>query len=253
MDDRPSYTGTYNQRYAVRSDGFPDERCSSWAASSCASSSARTAQAFSLVLDGTGPTSARAVPAAKQGAAQRHPEDLIRQIDPHPAYIKALGLYLEVSDSCGGRLPGLAYKVKALTIPRGIPGDPSWLPTRTLGSLHDNVICGPRCRDEKSSPLRACDSETGLVRPRNGRRAGDRSATSDNIPGVRGCKLKTAGKLFHEYARWKLLSGRNGFASMKPAPAVLTASLAMFLYRQLTTLTFSCASPHADAMRVRAW
>ena len=75
---------------------------------------------FAFVLDGHGPNFRHELFPLYKAQRSATPEDLIKQIDPIHRLIKALGLHLEVSDSCEADdcLASLAKRY------RGTPGDP---------------------------------------------------------------------------------------------------------------------------------
>jgi len=244
------YRGFYANQSMQRSDGFPTSALFIVARILMRILREEQPRHFAFVLDGHGPNFRHELFPLYKAQRSATPEDLIKQIDPIHRLIKALGLHLEVSDSCEADdcLASLAkrYREEHPVILVATDKD-------LKQCLHDNVMMwDPASRDEKIVTLKSFEEETGL-RPTQWPDVqaiiGD---SSDNIPGVRGVGPKTAEKLFHEYASLEAI--RDGFASMKPAlQKKFDGQLeAMFLYRQLTTLdTSRCASLTLDAMRVR--
>ena len=244
------YRGFYANQSMQRSDGFPTSALFIVARILMRILREEQPKHFAFVLDGHGPNFRHELFPLYKAQRSATPEDLIKQIDPIHRLIKALGLHLEVSDSCEADdcLASLAkrYREEHPVILVATDKD-------LKQCLHDNVMMwDPASRDEKIVTLKSFEEETGL-RPTQWPDVqaiiGD---SSDNIPGVRGVGPKTAEKLFHEYASLEAI--RDGFASMKPAlQKKFDGQLeAMFLYRQLTTLdTSRCASLTLDAMRVR--
>ncbi|MFR6519251.1 MAG: DNA polymerase [Bilophila wadsworthia] len=244
------YRGFYANQSMQRSDGFPTSALFIVARILMRILREEQPKHFAFVLDGHGPNFRHELFPLYKAQRSATPEDLIKQIDPIHRLIKALGLHLEVSDSCEADdcLASLAkrYREERPVILVATDKD-------LKQCLHDNVMMwDPASRDEKIVTLKSFEEETGL-RPTQWPDVqaiiGD---SSDNIPGVRGVGPKTAEKLFHEYASLEAI--RDGFASMKPAlQKKFDGQLeAMFLYRQLTTLdTSRCASLTLDAMRVR--
>lgn len=244
------YRGFYANQSMQRSDGFPTSALFIVARILMRILREEQPKHFAFVLDGHGPNFRHELFPLYKAQRSATPEDLIKQIDPIHRLIKALGLHLEVSDSCEADdcLASLAkrYREERPVILVATDKD-------LKQCLHDNVMMwDPASRDEKIVTLKSFEEETGLKPtqwPDVQAIIGD---SSDNIPGVRGVGPKTAEKLFHEYASLEAI--RDGFASMKPAlQKKFDGQLeAMFLYRQLTTLdTSRCASLTLDAMRVR--
>ncbi|MFQ8888186.1 MAG: 5'-3' exonuclease H3TH domain-containing protein [Bilophila wadsworthia] len=243
------YRGFYANQSMQRSDGFPTSALFIVARILMRILREEQPKHFAFVLDGHGPNFRHELFPLYKAQRSATPEDLIKQIDPIHRLIKALGLHLEVSDSCEADdcLASLAerYREERPVILVATDKD-------LKQCLHDNVMMWTRQQGRKIVTPKSFEEETGL-RPTQWPDVqaiiGD---SSDNIPGVRGVGPKTAEKLFHEYASLEAI--RDGFASMKPAlQKKFDGQLeAMFLYRQLTTLdTSRCASLTLDAMRVR--
>lgn len=207
------YRGFYANQSMQRSDGFPTSALFIVARILMRILREEQPRHFAFVLDGHGPNFRHELFPLYKAQRSATPEDLIRQIDPIHRLIKALGLHLEVSDSCEADdcLASLAkrYREEHPVILVATDKD-------LKQCLHDNVMMwDPASRDEKIVTLKSFEEETGL-RPTQWPDVqaiiGD---SSDNIPGVRGVGPKTAEKLFHEYASLEAI--RDGFASMKPA------------------------------------
>ena len=141
-------------------------------------------QAVCVAFDVHAPTFRHEQYALYKAQRSATPEDLIKQIDPIHRLIKALGLHLEVSDSCEADdcLASLAkrYREERPVILVATDKD-------LKQCLHDNVMMwDPASRDEKIVTLKSFEEETGL-RPTQWPDVqaiiGD---SSDNIPGVRG-------------------------------------------------------------------
>ena len=240
------YRGFYANQSMQRSDGFPTSALFIVARILMRILREEQPKHFAFVLDGHGPNFRHELFPLYKAQRSATPEDLIKQIDPIHRLIKALGLHLEVSDSCEADdcLASLAkrYREERPVILVATDKD-------LKQCLHDNVMMwDPASRDEKIVTLKSFEEETGL-RPTQWPDVqaiiGD---SSDNIPGVRGVGPKTAEKLFHEYASLEAI--RDGFASMKPAlQKKFDGQLeAMFLYRQLTTLKSTYADGLLKAM-----
>ena len=244
------YRGFYANQSMQRSDGFPTSALFIVARILMRILREEQPTHFAFVLDGHGPNFRHDMFALYKAQRSATPEDLIRQMDPIHRLIHALGLHLEVSDSCEADdcLASLALRYRDERPVVLVATDKD-----LKQCLHSNVLMwDPASRDEKIVTLESFQAETGLTPsqwPDVQAIIGD---SSDNIPGVRGVGQKTAEKLFRDYPTLEAI--RDGFETMKPAlKKKFEGQLeAMFLYRQLTTLdTSRCAGLTLDAMRVR--
>lgn len=244
------YRGFYANQSMQRSDGFPTSALFIVARILMRILREEQPAYFAFVLDGHGPNFRHDMFALYKAQRRATPEDLIRQMEPIHRLIHALGLHLEVSDSCEADdcLASLALRHREERPVVLVATDKD-----LKQCLHPNVLMwDPASRDEKIVTLQSFEEETGLKPsqwPDVQAVIGD---SSDNIPGIRGVGPKTAEKLFQEYPSLEAI--RDGFDAMKPAlKKKFEGQLeAMFLYRRLTTLdTTRCAGLTLDAMRVR--
>ena len=190
------YRGFYANQSMQRSDGFPTSALFIVARILMRILREEQPKHFAFVLDGHGPNFRHELFPLYKAQRSATPEDLIKQIDPIHRLIKALGLHLEVSDSCEADdcLASLAkrYREERPVILVATDKD-------LKQCLHDNVMMwDPASRDEKIVTLKSFEEETGLKPtqwPDVQAIIGD---SSDNIPGVRGVGPKTAEIAFRE-------------------------------------------------------
>ena len=191
------YRGFYANQSMQRSDGFPTSALFIVARILMRILREEQPKHFAFVLDGHGPNFRHELFPLYKAQRSATPEDLIKQIDPIHRLIKALGLHLEVSDSCEADdcLASLAkrYREERPVILVATDKD-------LKQCLHDNVMMwDPASRDEKIVTLKSFEEETGL-RPTQWPDVqaiiGD---SSDNIPGVKGVGEKTAMALVQRY------------------------------------------------------
>ena len=183
------YRGFYANQSMQRSDGFPTSALFIVARILMRILREEQPKHFAFVLDGHGPNFRHELFPLYKAQRSATPEDLIKQIDPIHRLIKALGLHLEVSDSCEADdcLASLAkrYREERPVILVATDKD-------LKQCLHDNVMMwDPASRDEKIVTLKSFEEETGLKPtqwPDVQAIIGD---SSDNIPGVRGVGPKT--------------------------------------------------------------
>jgi len=191
------YRGFYANQSMQRSDGFPTSALFIVARILMRILREEQPTHFAFVLDGHGPNFRHDMFALYKAQRSATPEDLIRQMEPIHRLIHALGLHLEVSDSCEADdcLASLALRYRDERPVVLVATDKD-----LKQCLHPNVLMwDPASRDEKIVTLESFHAETGLTPsqwPDVQAIIGD---SSDNIPGVRGVGQKTAEKLFRDY------------------------------------------------------
>ncbi len=207
------YRGFYANQSMQRSDGFPTSALFIVARILMRILREEQPKHFAFVLDGHGPNFRHELFPLYKAQRSATPEDLIKQIDPIHRLIKALGLHLEVSDSCEADdcLASLAkrYREERPVILVATDKD-------LKQCLHDNVMMwDPASRDEKIVTLKSFEEENGPQAHAMAGRAGDHRRLQRQHPRRPRRGAEDAEKLFHEYASLEAI--RDGFASMKPA------------------------------------
>ena len=154
------YRGFYANQSMQRSDGFPTSALFIVARILMRILREEQPKHFAFVLDGHGPNFRHELFPLYKAQRSATPEDLIKQIDHIHRLIKALGLHLEVSDSCEADdcLASLAkrYRKERPVILVATDKD-------LKQCLHDNVMMwDPASRDEKIVTLKSFEEETGL-------------------------------------------------------------------------------------------
>ncbi len=202
---------------------------------------------FLFVVDGRGPNFRHELYPDYKAQRPPSPEDLVAQFDPIHEMVRRLGVRLEVSVNCEADdcIASMAQKFSKER-PVVIVGTDKDL----RQCLNENVVMwDPASKEEKIITEDIFRENTGLSPmqwPDVQALIGD---SSDNIPGVRGIGEKTAMKLILEYPN--LESIRDNFENLSPSvKKKMDGNLeAMFLYRQLTTLsTGECADITLDDM-----
>ena len=150
------YRGFYANQSMQRSDGFPTSALFIVARILMRILREEQPKHFAFVLDGHGPNFRHELFPLYKAQRSATPEDLIKQIDPIHRLIKALGLHLEVSDSCEADdcLASLAkrYRKERPVILVATDKD-------LKQCLHDNVMMwDPASRDEKIVTLKSFEA-----------------------------------------------------------------------------------------------
>ena len=209
------YRGFYANQSMQRSDGFPTSALFIVARILMRILREEQPTHFAFVLDGHGPNFRHDMFALYKAQRSATPEDLIRQMDPIHRLIHALGLHLEVSDSCEADdcLASLALRYRDERPVVLVATDKD-----LKQCLHSNVLMwDPASRDEKIVTLESFQAETGLTPsqwPDVQAIIGD---SSDNIPGVKGVGEKTAMALVQRYQTVDALYAAMPDIEAKPA------------------------------------
>lgn len=232
------FRGFYAFQNMQRSDGFPTNALFIVTRILLRFLREENPRYFSFVLDGKGPTFRHNLYPLYKAQRSATPEPLVQQLDPIKRMVGALGLQLELSngceaDDCIASLTARFSKERPVVI---IGADKD-----LKQCLKPNVVLwDPGAKEEKLITLDVFHTETGLEPsqwPDVQAVIGD---SSDNIPGVPGIGPKTASKIFSDFS--SLEDIRDRFDALPPNLQKKFASHldAMFLYRQLTTLSTDC-------------
>lgn len=243
------YRGFYANQSMQRSDGFPTSALFNIGRIFLKILREEQPEYFVFVLDGPGTNFRHALFPLYKAQRSPAPEALIKQIEPIKRLTVALGLCLTVAsnseaDDC---LASIAHHYRDKHPIVLIASD------KDLKQCLDKdvVMWDPASKAEKLTTLDSFKGEEGLLPsqwPDIQAIIGD---SSDNIPGVPGIGLKTAKKIFQEFP--SLESIKDNFSSL---PLSIQKKFsghldAMFLYRQLTTLsTTECTDLQLDTIKL---
>ena len=228
------YRSYYANREMQRSDGFPTNALFMTARLLLRLLREERPTHFLVLLDGHGPHFRHEIFPLYKANRDAAPEALVRQLEPIQRFIHALGLPVEVSDGCEAD-DCIASLVRRFS---------EECPVVIVGADKDLRQClapdvylwDPAAKEEKLLSLKEFTKESGLTPaqwPDMQALLGD---SSDNIPGIPGVGIKTAGKIFQDFPNLEAI--RDGFDKLSPTlQEKFRPHLdSMFLYRQLTTL-----------------
>ena len=244
------YRGFFANRSLQRSDGFPTNALYVVTRILLRILREEKPQHFVFVMDGKGKNFRHDLFPLYKANRDATPEELVQQLEPIKRMVRALGLPLEVSEGCEADdcIASLAARHAGER------------PVIIVGADKDLRQCltpqvwlwDPAAKEEKLQNEAEFTRETGLTPaqwPDVQALIGD---TSDNIPGVPGIGPKTAEKIFADFPTLEAI--RDGLGQMpdKLRQKIEPHVEAMFLYRQLTTLSRDfCTHLTLDDVQVR--
>lgn len=243
------YRGFYANQSMQRSDGFPTSALFNIGRIFLKILREEQPKYFVFVLDGPGTNFRHTLFPLYKAQRSPAPEALIKQIEPIKRLVISLGLCLTVAsnseaDDC---LASIAHRYRDNYPIVLIASDKD-----LKQCLDKNVLMwDPASKAEKITTLKSFKEDEGLLPsqwPDVQAIIGD---SSDNIPGIPGIGLKTAKKIFQDFP--SLESIKDNFSSLPlPVQKKFDGHLdAMFLYRQLTTLsTTECIDLQIDTIKV---
>ncbi len=192
---------------------------------------------FGFIMDGRGPNFRHELYPEYKAQRSATPEDLIAQIEPVQAVIRAMGLSLTVSDNCEADdcIASLAkrYRDEHPIVIIGADKD-------LKQCLAPNVILwDPATRDEKITTLADFEKETGLTPDQWPDFQAVTGDPSDNIPGIPGIGPKTASTIFKTHPTLENI--RDNFENLPPKmqDKIKPSLQDIFTYRKLTLLATS--------------
>ncbi|MEG2173500.1 MAG: DNA polymerase [Desulfovibrionaceae bacterium] len=244
------YRGFYANTNMQRSDGFPTNALFVVTRLLLKLLREEKPSYFLFLLDGKGKHFRHEKFPLYKANRDATPEALIQQLEPIERVVRHLGLGLEVSqnceaDDCIASLAARFSKERPVVI---VGADKD-----LRQCLGPNVyMWDPASKDEKLLSAETFTEQTGL-QPRQWPDVqaliGD---TSDNIPGVPGIGPKTAEKIFAQMASLEDIRDNMRLLPVKLQQKLVPHVEAMFLYRELTTLSTNfCTHLALDDLVVR--
>lgn len=243
------YRGFYANTTMQRSDGFPTNALFVVTRLLLRLLREEKPEFFLFLLDGKGKHFRHEKFPLYKANRDATPEELIKQLEPIERVVRFLGLNLEVSkdceaDDCIASLAARFSKERPVVI---VGADKD-----LRQCLGPNVyMWDPSGKEEKILTADIFTEQTGLKPsqwPDVQALIGD---SSDNIPGVPGIGPKTAEKIFAQLASLEDIRDNMRVLPLKMQQKLLPHVEAMFLYRELTTLsTHFCSHLHLDDLSV---
>lgn len=244
------YRGFYANTNMQRSDGFPTNALFVVTRLLLRLLREEKPSYFLFLLDGKGKHFRHEKFPLYKANRDATPEELIKQLEPIERVVRFLGLNLEISqgceaDDCIASLAARFSKERPVVI---IGADKD-----LRQCLGPNVyMWDPAGKEEKLLTAESFTEQTGLKPcqwPDVQALIGD---TSDNIPGVPGIGPKTAEKIFSQMASLEDIRDKMRLLPVKLQQKLVPHVEAMFLYRELTTLsTEFCTHMSLDDLSVR--
>lgn len=244
------YRGFYANTTMQRSDGFPTNALFVVTRLLLRLLREEKPAYFLFLLDGKGKHFRHETFPLYKANREATPEALIQQLEPIERVVRHLGLALEVSkeceaDDCIASLAARFSKDRPVVI---VGADKDL--RQCLGP--DVYMWDPAAKEEKLLTAQLFTEQTGLQPsqwPDVQALIGD---TSDNIPGVPGIGPKTAAKIFSQLSSLEDIRDNMRLLPVKLQQKLVPHVEAMFLYRELTTLsTDFCTHLQLEDVAVR--
>ncbi len=235
------YKGFYGNMKMTRADGFPTGAIYSVARVLLKLLKEEKPEYFSFIKDGKDKNFRHDIYPLYKANRSATPEELVQQFEPIEELVKAFGLHLEISKNCEADdcIASLAkkYREERNVVIVGIDKD-------LKQCLHKNVMMWDpsttKTKESKIITLESFEESSGLKPEQWPDLQAIIGDSSDNIPGIKGVGPVTAEKLFKEFPTLEAI--KENFENLpKTVKAKFENNLdAMFLYRQLTTLSTDC-------------
>lgn len=228
------YRSFYANRHLARSDGFPTNALVLVTRVLLRILRQENPQWFLFAMDGKGRNFRHDIYPDYKANREAMPGDLVAQIEPARAMVRALGLRLEVTDGfeaddCIASLAARFCHEMPVII---VSGDKDL--KQCLGP--DVFMWDPGSKEEKIITLEDFEMENGVAPaqwPDVQALVGD---SSDNIPGVPGIGPKTARQIFEHCSSLEDIRARSGVLPQKIRDKLEPHLEEMFKWRKLTTL-----------------
>ena len=244
------FRGFFANRTMRRSDGFPTNALAVVSRILLRILRSERPRYFAFIQDGRGRNFRHAVYPLYKANRDATPEDLVRQIDPIRALVRALGLHLEVSQGCEADdcIASLAARFSAERPVVIVSGDKDL--KQCLGP--GVYMWDPAAKEEKLIDAGAFTAESGVA-PRHWpdmqALIGD---SSDNIPGVPGIGPRTARQICAICPTLEDIRDHFSLLPPKLQDKMRDHLEQMFTWRQLTRLSLKeCAHLTLEDLRVR--
>jgi len=245
------YRGFYTNASMQRSDGFPTNALYVVSRIIMRIIKDERPEHIIFFLDGKGKHFRHEKFPLYKANREQTPELLVKQFDPIKRMIELLGLKLEISHNCEADdcIASLAHRFSK-DYPVVIVGADKDL-RQCLG--HNVYMYDPGSKDNKIHTAESFNEDTGLFPeqwPDTQALMGD---TSDNIPGVPGIGIKSAEKIFKEFKNLEDIRDNFQNLPIKFQQKIKPHLEAIFLYRELTTLSKDfCTDLSLDDLKPQA-